>query len=262
MEKGNDLSRVLSTFIVLHILLEDIGVNYISQDKNKIFSILGVFEKIMTTQNLSSRLMRHIIRMYSLLSENKEIRIHMREKLPKILFDKRLYDVLNDSSKKHLKNLFRNLKPIVNTKGVSYDNDLSETKRRKNTQDHNIQSINPSLLYGNPDDLTDRSYNDRELNGYNPFYINKNIYNEANQNLLFDEGNGEYLNSQRYPLNLTNITNFNQITYTNFIHPQSFENQSENKYSKYGKESHAIIKNNMKSNMKGYNFPMNGYDYN
>ncbi len=60
-------------------------------------------------ENPSSRLLKHIIRCYTRLSENARAQIALRENMPTVAKDARLVEHLDESTRRCLKNLIDNL---------------------------------------------------------------------------------------------------------------------------------------------------------
>lgn len=264
MEKGNELSRILSTFIVLHILLEEIGINYISQDKDRILSILAVFGKMITMQNLSNRLIRHIIRMYSLLSEKEEIRVHMREKLPKVLFNKKLYQMLNESSKKHLKILYRNLNKVTSqespARGLQQPAHNSSLDNMKLNKSINSSNANSQYDYSSSikSQVERKDFKYPNVSSYPEDFYNQTNYPQK----VFPNGNIKTFQIEPMGINqTTNITNFNQINYTNIYNasPKNFAQPYPNKnypdYNMMNQLNGSYLKNSdhSKFNLNGLN---------
>ncbi len=72
----------------------------------------------MINSNPPPRLVKHIIRSYARLAENSRVRAILRENLPATIKDKTFYQNLDESSKRWLQNLMKQLSntnmPIMN----------------------------------------------------------------------------------------------------------------------------------------------------
>lgn len=73
MERGTELSKTVATFIIQKILHDEQGLNYLCQTAHRFFAVSTVLENMVKAQtdSNSSRLLKHIIRCYARLSENK-----------------------------------------------------------------------------------------------------------------------------------------------------------------------------------------------
>ena len=72
----------------------------------------------MINSNPPPRLVKHIIRSYARLAENSRVRAVLRENLPATIKDKAFYQTLDESSKRWLQNLMKQLSstnmPVMN----------------------------------------------------------------------------------------------------------------------------------------------------
>jgi hypothetical protein len=68
----------------------------------------------MIKNNPTSRLVKHIIRSYARLADNKNVRSNLKERLPPIMKDKSFINKLDESSKKWMANLWRALSEKAN----------------------------------------------------------------------------------------------------------------------------------------------------
>ena len=68
----------------------------------------------MIKSNPTSRLVKHIIRSYARLADNKNVRSNLKERLPPIMKDKSFINKLDESSKKWMANLWRALSEKAN----------------------------------------------------------------------------------------------------------------------------------------------------
>ncbi len=74
MDTGNELSRTVAIFVVQKILLDGAGLNYICQTYERFFAVTTVLnsmtEQLVEQQSL--RLVKHVIRCYLRLADNKK----------------------------------------------------------------------------------------------------------------------------------------------------------------------------------------------
>lgn len=199
----------------------------------------------------------------------------MKEKLPKIFFDRRLYEMLNQSSKKHMKILFRNLKMISKKEenSINKDSPIANKVQPVISQDSKIHLNNNSALLSNIENLNehlDRNIvNNKELYPDDKSFYRQNIANNGycNGNIQKDKLTNDYKHQNSFPVNLTtNITNYNQITYTNYINTQpnivnnnTFPNQFESGLNGINYGVNDLYNKNKFKNANNYH--VNGFNY-
>ena len=109
MERGSELSKTVACFIVQRILLDDNGLKYICEKKERLSAINTVLG-FMIKNKPSSRLVKHIIRSYCRLAENPEGKNLLKNNLPQEMKEMEFINSLDESSKKWLQNLNKLLK--------------------------------------------------------------------------------------------------------------------------------------------------------
>jgi CCR4-NOT transcription complex subunit 9 len=76
MKRGNELSKTVATFIVQKILIDENGLNYICQTAERFFAVSTVLntmiDELINNGKEDPRLVKHIMRCYLRLSENKK----------------------------------------------------------------------------------------------------------------------------------------------------------------------------------------------
>lgn len=74
METGNELSRTVAIFIVQKILLDNVGLGYVCQTYERFHAVVSVLNSMIQQleEQKSLRLLKHIIRCYLRLSDNKK----------------------------------------------------------------------------------------------------------------------------------------------------------------------------------------------
>lgn len=72
MEQGTELSKTVATFILQKILLDDTGLLYICQTYERFSHVVLILGKMVMklTREPSVRLLKHVVRCYSRLSDN------------------------------------------------------------------------------------------------------------------------------------------------------------------------------------------------
>ncbi|KAK8940983.1 hypothetical protein KSP39_PZI010132 [Platanthera zijinensis] len=89
MDIGSELSKTVATFIVQKILLDNLGLRYISATSDRFFAFIEVLGSMIEflAQQPSTRLLKHIIRCYLQLTADQRCCIALQESLPKMLKD-------------------------------------------------------------------------------------------------------------------------------------------------------------------------------
>lgn len=123
MERGSELSKTVACFIVQRILLDDNGLKYICEKPERLYAIDSVLG-YMVKNKPSARLIKHIIRSFSRLSDNPEAREILKNNIPKEMKEKSFIDQLDESSKKWLLNLMKSLNS-AKTPGTSNTNSIN-----------------------------------------------------------------------------------------------------------------------------------------
>jgi len=113
METGSELSKIVATFILQKILLDETGLNYICQTYERFSHVAMILGKMVLSlaKEQSARLLKHVIRCYLRLSDNPRAREALRQCLPDQLKDNTFANCLKeDKSTKHwLGQLLKNL---------------------------------------------------------------------------------------------------------------------------------------------------------
>ncbi|CAI4230588.1 unnamed protein product [Auanema sp. JU1783] len=89
MEQGTELSKTVATFILQKILLDDTGLNYICQTYERFSHVAMILGKMVLklAREPSIRLLKHVIRCYSRMSDNPRAQQALRQCLPDQLKD-------------------------------------------------------------------------------------------------------------------------------------------------------------------------------
>lgn len=109
MEHGSELSRTVATFIVQKVLMDQQGLNYICATGDRFYAVSAVLSSMVgtLTEAPAPRLLKHIVKCYSRLTDNARARDALRSCLPDALrgntFEESLKD--DDVTKNFLKQL-------------------------------------------------------------------------------------------------------------------------------------------------------------
>lgn len=110
MENGTELSKTVATFILQKILLDDTGLSYICQTYERFSHVAMILGKMVLqlAKDPSQRLLKHVVRCYSRLSDNPRALQALRQCLPDQLKDDTFARVLEeDKSTQHWLQLLR-----------------------------------------------------------------------------------------------------------------------------------------------------------
>ena len=102
METGSELSKTVATFVVQKILLDEKGLSYICATAERFYAVSTVLSSMVAQYKVlypllerpSVRLLKHIVRCYLRLSENKTARDALKTSLPEALRDQSFSAVL------------------------------------------------------------------------------------------------------------------------------------------------------------------------
>uniref|UniRef100_A0A1I7ZG81 CCR4-NOT transcription complex subunit 9 n=1 Tax=Steinernema glaseri TaxID=37863 RepID=A0A1I7ZG81_9BILA len=98
MEQGTELSRTVATFILQKILLDDTGLNYICQTYERFSHVAMILGKMVLqlAKEPSGRLLKHVVRCYSRLSDNTRALQALHQCLPDQLKDETFVDLFKE----------------------------------------------------------------------------------------------------------------------------------------------------------------------
>uniref|UniRef100_A0AC34GNL3 CCR4-NOT transcription complex subunit 9 n=1 Tax=Panagrolaimus sp. ES5 TaxID=591445 RepID=A0AC34GNL3_9BILA len=113
MEQGSELSKTVATFILQKILTDDTGLAYVCQTYERFSHVAMILGKMVINlaKEPSPRLLKHVVRCYSRLSDNNRALQALVQCLPDQLKDDTFKNLLEDdrSIKTYWKALMRNL---------------------------------------------------------------------------------------------------------------------------------------------------------
>jgi CCR4-NOT transcription complex subunit 9 len=116
MEKGSDLSKTVSTFILQRILMNKDGLSYICNTADRFMATTSVLLN-MLTQNPSQRLSKHITKCYTSLADNTRARQTLRENFSNFVKDNR-FDSLEESTKKWVLNYLKHNLNMISSNNI------------------------------------------------------------------------------------------------------------------------------------------------
>jgi len=101
METGSELSKTVATFIVQKILHDDTGLDYICQAYERFYAVTTVLNNMVAALVKSSspqRLLKHVIRCYIRLADNRRARDALKPALPEPFRDGSFDEVLKEDN--------------------------------------------------------------------------------------------------------------------------------------------------------------------
>ena len=202
LERGTELSKCVACFIVLRIVLNDVGFKYIFKKEKRLYFITQILGVVLKSK-INHRLLKYILRIFARLSENKETRNILRNILPEEIKNDKLFCILDDSSKKWIKILKKNLEEndiVTDTKIEKLKNDLSN----KNDNIKNIYIINK-----NNDNKT--NLNNGEMVNHNNKNFNLILMNQMIQKKSINQQNCNDINYFNVNNNYINKSNYNKF---------------------------------------------------
>ena len=222
MEKGSELIRAVTCFIVQRIIVDVNGLKYICELKQRLYAIIYVLDTMLQNK-ISLRITKNIIKIYLGLIENKEAKTMLKSELPEKIRDEDFIMSLDDSSKVKVNNLLKALdedesgndikiKKLKNDLTNKNNNNIQNINIIKNTNFDNINNLNnykTPMNYNNNSD-NNKSINMMFLNNMNQMKMNPTfmIPGDFNYNIYSDNEN--CMNSSIYNQNSNNgFTNMN-----------------------------------------------------
>ena len=148
MERGTELSKTVVCFIIQRITLDENGLKYICEKTERLYAVDSVLS-VMIKNKPSQRLNKHIIRIFSRLSENNTAKNILKDNLPQELKNESYINSLDDSSKKWLNNLFKNLNDNKNDDIMQNISIVSNNQQKRNNEIINQNNINVNLMLVN-----------------------------------------------------------------------------------------------------------------
>lgn len=231
MEKGSELSRTMACCIVYKIVQDDNGIKYICDKKERYNGIIQ-FMRVMIKNKFSQRLIKHILKTFLRLSENKDARYILKNDVLKDIKNESFIKCLDDSSK----NLLNGLLNMLNEK----DKTEKIKELKKDLTNNKMQNMN--MLNNNHINNSKNNIN-QQLNMNNGDMINQN--NIAANMLLVNQIN-QLKMQQRFMIS----SNFGDINYSMYNGNDNYMNKikcmnNQNPNKGFGNMNfYGIYKNN------------------
>ena len=222
MEKGSELIRAVTCFIVQRIIVDVNGLKYICELKQRLYAIIYVLDTMLQNK-ISLRITKNIIKIYLGLIENKEAKTMLKSELPEKIRDEDFIMSLDDSSKVKVNNLLKALdedesgndikiKKLKNDLTNKNNNNIQNINIIKNTNFDNINNLNNYKIpmnYNNNSD-NNKSINMMFLNNMNQMKMNPTFMIPGDFNYNIYNDNENCMNSNIYNQNSNNgFTNMN-----------------------------------------------------
>ena len=98
MENGSELSKTVATFVVQKILLFDAGLSYICATPERFLAVAQVLRVMVSQEDCSARLLRHIVRCYLRLTDHNRAREALKQTLPDQLRDNTFAQIIAEDA--------------------------------------------------------------------------------------------------------------------------------------------------------------------
>lgn len=233
MEKGSELSRTLACCIIYKIVEDDNGIKFMCEKKERYNGIIQ-FMRMMIKNKFSQRLIKHILKTFLRLSENKDARYILKNDVLKDIKNESFIRCLDDSSK----NLLNGLLKVLNEKDETEK--IKELKKDLANNNNNMQNMN--ILNNNHINNSKNNIN-QQLNMNNGDMINQN---NITANMLLVNQINQLKMQQRFMIS----PNFGDINYNIYNGNDSYMNKincmnNQNPNKGFGNMNfYGIYKNN------------------
>jgi hypothetical protein len=220
MEKGTEIIRAVSCFIIQRIIENSNGLKYICDLRERLFAIICVLNAMLQNK-LSDRLIKNVLKIYLGLIGNKDAKNLIRQRIPKKLKDKKFIQSLDNSSRAKVDNLLKSLEEDEterDIKIIKLKNDLTYKNNSNIIQNINIINNNTINIYNNPNQMN-LNNNDMSNTTQN---INMMFMNNLNQmkmqpGFMLNQPVGDFnYNVYNDNENFTSSNIYNQNTNTGF----------------------------------------------
>ena len=220
MEKGTEIIRAVSCFIIQRIIENSNGLKYICDLRERLFAIICVLNAMLQNK-LSDRLIKNVLQIYLGLIGNKDAKNLIRQRIPKKLKDKKFIQSLDNSSRAKVDNLLKSLEEDEterDIKIIKLKNDLTYKNNSNIIQNINIINNNTINIYNNPNQMN-LNNNDMSNTTQN---INMMFMNNLNQmkmqpGFMLNQPVGDFnYNVYNDNENFTSSNIYNQNTNTGF----------------------------------------------
>ena len=184
MEKGNELIRAVTCFIVQRIIVDVNGLKYICEMRQRLLAIIYVLDTMLQNK-VSPRIVKNILKIYLRLIENKDAKKTLKTLLPEIIRDVDFKMNLEDSLKTKVNKLLKALDEDESGNDIKIKklkNDLTN-KNSNNNSNNNATIQNINIIKKNNFDNMNNLTNYKNTMNYNNSNNNSDNNNNSNKNL-------------------------------------------------------------------------------
>lgn len=114
MDRGSELSKTVATFIIQKILSDEDGLVYLCQTFDRLQTICTVLNNMVDAlrEKPSTRLLKHIVRCFSRISESEKGREFLRKYTPLFFNDGQHTYLMDENTKRQLTTTLNNLENL------------------------------------------------------------------------------------------------------------------------------------------------------
>jgi len=224
MEKGTEIIRFTASFIIQRILEDIEGLKYICDLRERLYVIICVLNAMLQNKP-SNRIIKHVLKMFLCLKENKDAKFLIRQNFLQKLKDLNFIRTLDESSQRKVISLLKSLKEDEEENNIilKFKNDLTNKNKNnnnnitifKNLNDNSINNCNNgNQINLNNNDLTNNinNINMMLINNMNQLSIPSMLPPQDND-IYYNIFNNNFINSNIYNQNMGN--GFPNINYFN-----------------------------------------------
>ena len=211
MEKGTEIIRFTASFIIQRIIEDINGLKYICDLRERLYVIICVLNAMLQNKS-SNRIIKHVLKMFLCLKENKEAKFLIRQHFPQKLKDINFIRSLDESSQRKVNSLLKSLKEDEEEDNIitKLKNDLTNKNNNNNfTIFQNINMINNNNINNNNGNQINLNNNDIANNNINMMFMN-NMNQMALPSMMTPQANDIYYNIFNDNENFMNSNIYNQ----------------------------------------------------
>ena len=211
MEKGTEIIRFTASFIIQRIIEDINGLKYICDLRERLYVIICVLNAMLQNKS-SNRIIKHVLKMFLCLKENKEAKFLIRQHFPQKLKDINFIRSLDESSQRKVNSLLKSLKEDEEEDNIitKLKNDLTNKNNNNNfTIFQNINMINNNNINNNNGNQINLNNNDITNNNINMMFMN-NMNQMALPSMMASQANDIYYNIFNDNENFMNSNIYNQ----------------------------------------------------
>jgi hypothetical protein len=250
MNKMSGTNLTLPLFMIQNLLSDKNNLNNFCEDTSLLNTCLHSLGKSISKENLPLKLIKSIVKVYSMIIENNNGKKAISQKVPKTLFNKDFYNSLDDATKSYLDSFHshfksnKKLKEIIqNIKGVSNDNSSLNLT--------NLKNINFDLTSHCSKDTLNYYFNETTLDETEKI---KPVNKEAKEYNDIEEVNKENLSHNM-------LGSCTTLKSGSPIKVDSKERDNESRLFQFQMQSLNLLKNNSNSNTVNSNSNNNNIEY-